>query len=108
MKRLLIPLLLAGAWVAGIACGRLVHRSPAFRNAIGICCGRGHLLAIAQGEGIYEVDLRRALAEFRYSTGVDEKDRHEDNIDKRQVLTRLISNSVARSLGAAEFLSNRL
>ena len=48
-----------------------------------------------------EVDLRRALAEVRYATGVDEKDRHEDDIDKRQVLTRLISNSVTRSLGAA-------
>jgi parvulin-like peptidyl-prolyl isomerase len=104
-RKLLIPLLLAGACVAGIACGRLVYRLPAVRTAIGIWCGRGRLLAIAQGVGIYEVDLRRALAEVRYATGVDEKDRHEDNIDKRQVLTRLISNSVARSLGAPEEVS---
>ena len=104
-RKLLIPLLLTGACVAGIACGRLAYRSPAFRNATGICWGRGRLLAIAQGMGIYEVDLRRALAEVSYATGGDEKDRHEDNIEKRQVLTRLISNSVPRSLGAHEEVS---
>jgi hypothetical protein len=36
---------------------------------------RGHLLALAQGQGIYEADLRRALAEWRYAKGIDEKDR---------------------------------
>ena len=70
-RKLLTSFVLAGACVAGIACGELIHRSPAFRNAIGICCGCGHLLAIAEGEGICEVDLRRALAEFRYAIGVD-------------------------------------
>jgi parvulin-like peptidyl-prolyl isomerase len=98
-------LVLAGACVAGVACGELIHRSAAFRNAIGILYGHGHLLAIAQGQGIYEVDLQRAFGEIRYATGVDEKDQHEDNTDKQLALTRLISNSVARSLAAYEEIS---
>jgi hypothetical protein len=111
-----IALALAGACAAGIVCGQLLLRSPHFRDAIGILCGRGHLLAIAQGEGIYEADLQRALAEFRNATGVDEKDRQDEDVervkkvttlqvDERLALNRLISNSVARSLAAREIIS---
>jgi parvulin-like peptidyl-prolyl isomerase len=111
-----IALLLAGACATGIACGQLILRSPHFRDAIGILGGRGHLLATAQGEGIYEADLQRVIAEFRHATGVDEKDRQEENLervkraitlrgDERLALKRLISNSVARSLAAREKIS---
>jgi hypothetical protein len=48
-RRRLISLSFAGACIAGVACGQLVLHSPHFRDAIGIFCGRGHLLAIAQG-----------------------------------------------------------
>ena len=72
--------LLAGVCVVGIACGQLILRSPHFRDAIGILCGRGQVLAIARGDGIYEADLQRLLAEFRYATGVGEKDRAEEGI----------------------------
>ena len=51
--------------------------SPHFRDAIGILCGRGHLLAITLGEGIYEADLQRALSESRYANGIDEEDRQD-------------------------------
>ena len=119
---LLISLSLVGACLAGIACGQLVLCSPASRDAIGVLCRRGHLLAIAQGEGIYEVDLQRALSELRYASGVDEKDRQEGEtkgvkkvtnvkrvttlqVGERLVLTDLISNSVVRSLAADEKIS---
>jgi len=115
-RRRLFSLSFAGACIAGVACGQLVLHLPHFRDAIGIFCGRGHLLAIAQGEGIYEADLQRALSELRYANGIDEEDRQEEDItkvksvtrvttlqgDERLVLTRLISNSAARSLGARE------
>jgi len=119
---LLISLSLAAACLAGVACGQLVLCSPAPRDAIGVLCRRGHLLAIAQGEGIYEADLQRALSELRYPSGVDEKDRQEGEtkgvkkvtnvkrvttlqVDERLVLTDLISNSVARSVAADEKIS---
>ena len=113
-RRRLISLSFAGACIAGVACGQLVLHLPHFRDAIGIFCGRGHLLAIAQGEGIYEADLQRAFSELRYANGIDEEDRQDVNSvgkgitvtalqgDERLVLTGLISNSVARSLGARE------
>jgi len=113
-RRRLISLAFAGACIAGVACGQLVLHLPHFRDAIGIFCGRGHLLAIAQGEGIYEADLRRAFSELRYANGIDEEDRQDVKSvgkgitvtalqgDERLVLTGLISNSVARSLGARE------
>ena len=115
MKRwLLISLSLVGACLAGTACGQLVLCSPASRDAIGVLGRRGHLLAIAQREAIYEADLQRALSELRYASGVDEKDRQdaerfkkvtELRADKRMVLTGLISNSVARSLEADQQIS---
>ena len=118
MKRwLLISLSLVGACLAGISCGQLLLRLPASRDAIGVLCRRGHLLAIAQGEGIYQADLQRALSELRYPSGVDEKDQPDTErvkrvtkvtklrVDERMVLTRLISNSVARSLAGDEKIS---
>jgi len=118
-RRLLISVSLAGACVGDIVCGELLLRSPVFRSATGILFKRGHLLALAQGQGIYEADLRRALAEWRYAKGIDEKDRREEDAgsvkklttvitlqeDEQQVLTRLISDSAVRYLAADEKIS---
>jgi parvulin-like peptidyl-prolyl isomerase len=106
---------LAGACAAGVVCGELLLRLPVFRNATGILFKRGHLLALAQGQGIYEADLRRALAEWRYANGIDEKNRQEEDAgsaknvttittlqDEQGVLTRLISNLAAQYLAADE------
>ena len=112
-RRLLITLSITGACAAGVICGELLLCLPTFRNASGILFKRGHLLALAQGQGIYEADLRRALAEWRYAKGIDQNDRQEDvrsvkkvttvttlQEERQQVLTRLISNSVAQCLAA--------
>ena len=117
--RLLITLSITGACAAGVVCGELLLRLPALRNATGILFKRGHLLALAQGQGIYEADWRRALAEWRYANGIDEKDRQEEDEgsvkkvttvttlreDEQQVLTRLISDSAAQYLVADEKIS---
>ena len=118
-RRLLITLSITGACAAGVVCGELLLRLPVFRNATGILFKRGHLLALAQGQGIYEADLRRALAEWQYANGIDEKDRQEEDAgsvkkvttvstlqeNEQLALTRLISDSVAQYLAADEKIS---
>jgi parvulin-like peptidyl-prolyl isomerase len=54
MKRLgLVALALLG----GVIASELLFRSAAFRDLAGRISGRGHLVAIASGKGIYETDL---------------------------------------------------
>jgi parvulin-like peptidyl-prolyl isomerase len=72
----------------------------------GVLFGRGHLLAVAHGEGVYEADLQRAAAEMRYAIGIEEKDRHEQRIDQRSILRRLVSNTMARSCAVHEEISS--
>jgi parvulin-like peptidyl-prolyl isomerase len=98
-RRLLITLSVTGACAAGVVCGELLLRLPVFRNATGILFQRGHLLALAQGQGIYEADLRRALADWRYANGIDEKNQRADNHEKPLVLRSLILDA-AQSLAA--------
>lgn len=57
MKTLSKAGLLAAACLAGIALSELLCRSTIFRDAAGRVAGRGHLIALAQGKGIYEGDL---------------------------------------------------
>ena len=45
------------ALLAGVAGSELLCRSAAFRDFAGRLCGRGHLVAFANGRGIYETDL---------------------------------------------------
>ena len=47
------------ACLAGLAVSETLYRSPAFRDAAGRLVGRGRLLALAHGKGIYESDLDR-------------------------------------------------
>lgn len=49
--------LIAVASLAGLACSELLSRSTQFRDAAGRLAGRGHLIAVAGGAGIYESDL---------------------------------------------------
>ncbi|HSH37185.1 MAG TPA: peptidylprolyl isomerase [Chthoniobacterales bacterium] len=58
MKRTLIALLLIiGACVAGLACAEFFYRWPAARDVIARASGRGELVAVVNGAGIYESDL---------------------------------------------------
>lgn len=49
--------LIALALVSGVIASELLCRSAAFRDLAGRLSGRGHLIAIASGKGIYEKDL---------------------------------------------------
>ena len=49
--------LIAAASFSGVFCSELLCRSAAFRDAAGRLSGRGHLVALASGKGIYEKDL---------------------------------------------------
>jgi foldase protein PrsA len=51
--------LLVLACLAGVAGSELLYRSPSFRDLAGRVAGRGHLLALVHGKGIYENDLER-------------------------------------------------
>jgi parvulin-like peptidyl-prolyl isomerase len=72
---------------------------------MGLVFGRGHLLALANGEGIYETDLQRVLAEMRYASGTDEKDRREESVEKPLLLRQLVATTMARSLASRERIS---
>jgi parvulin-like peptidyl-prolyl isomerase len=52
-----LGLLVVVAIVLGLAASELLCRSFAFRDLAGRLAGRGHLVAITQGKGIYETDL---------------------------------------------------
>ena len=56
-RRLRLALLAVVALVLGLAASELLIRSFAFRDLAGRLAGRGHLVAITQGKGIYETDL---------------------------------------------------
>jgi foldase protein PrsA len=57
MKKVLFLGLMLCALIAGLVGSELLVRSAAFRDLAGRLSGRGHLVAIAKGKGIYETDL---------------------------------------------------
>ena len=99
-RRLAFLLVLAAAGVAGIAGGQWMLGSVVCRDAIGVLFGRGHLLALAHGHGVYEVDLNRALSERADAAG-ELQDRQVDT-NRGPTLRWLIANSAARAFAAQE------
>ena len=92
--------LIVTACLAGIVAGEWVLGSVVCRDAIGVLFGRGHLLALVHGHGIYRVDLERALTE-KYDAAGESNDRHVEE-DNQETLSRLISNLMARVLAEKE------
>jgi len=104
-RQLLIAGLCAGACVAGIACGRLVAASITCRDAIGVLFGRGHLLALAQGQGIYEADVRRELEEMHSAGGGKDEHPSNDIMERNAIISRLVANAIIHSVAARERIS---
>jgi parvulin-like peptidyl-prolyl isomerase len=52
-----LPLLIAAALLTGLVGSELLCRAASFHNLAGRLAGRGHLVAMANGKGIYETDL---------------------------------------------------
>jgi parvulin-like peptidyl-prolyl isomerase len=78
-----------------------MYRSEICRDAIGRCCGRGHLLALINGRGIYESDARRENAADQYLAGRGLQPGSPDAISKR-----LIASENVRQLSRYELLSD--
>lgn len=57
MKKVLFVGLMLCALIAGLVASEILVRSLAFRDWAGRLAGRGHLVAMAKGKGIYETDL---------------------------------------------------
>ena len=92
--------LIITACLAGMVAGQLILGSIVCRDAIGVLFGRGHLLALAHGHGIYQVDLERVLAE-KYDAAGKPKVRLVEE-ENQKTLSRLISNTIARVLAEKE------
>jgi parvulin-like peptidyl-prolyl isomerase len=58
MKKVLLAGLMACVVMAGLVASELLFRWPVIRDLAGRLSGRGHLVAVANGKGIYESDLR--------------------------------------------------
>lgn len=89
------------AGAAGILVGDMVCRSSACRDALGVAFSRGHIVALTQGEGIYEADLNRELDQVSFVSG----QKHAGAVDpavKRAALSRLIETASLRGLAKNE------
>lgn len=90
------------AVLVGFACAQLICQSIKVRDALGRLCGRGHLVALAYGDGIYAVDVDRALAELRYQSGQEDADAIETSQSRELVLSRLTINAAVAHLATDE------
>src|ERR1700730_5701204 len=82
------------ACIAGIATGHALSGLVPCRSGLGLLFGRGELLAVMKGEGIYEKDVSRAVRETRYVSGSAETSKSLPEL--RAVLSRLITNANLR------------
>lgn len=91
---------LAMTAAVGIWCGQFVTRSVLVRDKLGIVCGRGHLLALVHGHGIYQADVDRTVNESHYPAGAEH---NEGTIAERQLaLTDRIANAALQSQAERE------
>jgi hypothetical protein len=92
-------------WVAitclvGVCFAQLATRSVPLREKLGTWSGRGHLLALVHGRGIYQADVDRAVAESRDLAGIE--DGETTVSDRQSALSELIANCAARSRAARQ------
>src|SRR3982074_3531625 len=57
MSQIRLLCLIAAASFSGVFCSELLCRSTAFHDVAGVLFGRGRVIAIADGKGVYEKDL---------------------------------------------------
>lgn len=80
----------------GFGSAEFALTSPLARDRIGLLFGRGHLLAIARGRGIYEIDLQRAVGEKK------DEDAGERPFSRRSVFDELIARTMTEALARSE------
>src|SRR5438270_12226919 len=103
MKSRTIWISVAVAAVAGIACAELTIHSIILRDKLGSLFGRGHLLALVHGRGIYQVDVDRTLRESDYASDIERSGAAD--VERRSALSKLIANVAAQSNASSEKVS---
>jgi hypothetical protein len=83
------------ACAAGFGCGRLALQSVAIREKLGNAFNRGHLLALVDEQGLYQVDLDRRIAESSYAAGIEESE--PSMTQSNAALTELVAQVAAES-----------
>jgi parvulin-like peptidyl-prolyl isomerase len=100
VNRPFLVMCLAAACVAGAAFGHAISKAVPLRDALGVLCGRGKLLASIDGRGIYEEDVLRAQREMSYVSGAA----LPSELDQ-QILPSLIANLSIRRQAPKESVS---
>ena len=75
------------------------------RDAIGVLFGRGHLLALAQGQGIYQANVQRDVEEMRSAGGGKDEYPSSDMMERSAITSRLVAGAIIRSVAARERIS---
>ena len=79
------------ALVTGLLCAHLIYLSIPCRATLGVFFGRGRLLALVHGAGIYEIDVERHVQEGTDS-GADRTE-SDPTVVRRSVLSQLVANA---------------
>ena len=96
MNRALVGILVGV--LAGMLCGDLASHSVIIRDALGMSCRRGHVMAMVQGRGIYQADVDRRLRESDYLDDIERNGAAE--LEQRTALNRLIAEGAAQAHAA--------
>lgn len=99
MKAVATALFVGIAIAAGILGAQLTLESVPLREKLGELCGRGQLLALVHGRGIYQNDVDRALRESDCLNEIERTDWAD--IERRSMLSKLIANVAAQERGTA-------
>ncbi len=73
------------ALVGGIIGGEMIYQSKICRDTIGRCFGRGRLVALIRGHGIYETDVKGEMAATSYLAGGKMAANSEETVSKRLI-----------------------
>ncbi len=84
------------ACLAGLVASELIFRSSVCRDLIGRTFGRGHLVALVDGNGVYEIDLRREMMADCYASGLSQ-DQPLAREEIRNASDRLAVNAAIRA-----------
>jgi parvulin-like peptidyl-prolyl isomerase len=104
--RLSVTTLAVAVSLIGILCGELICNCVPCRSWLGELFGRGKLLALAGGSGIYEADLLRAIQEERYLGANEEGEILEKTNESRLRLQELVANAMAEHRARDEKISS--
>ncbi len=87
--------------LAGVTASELIFRSSTCRDLIGRVFGRGRLIALVRGIGVYDSDLHRELEADRYASGLP-NDRRSTTEETKSASNRLVIDVALRPFSHEE------